>query len=372
MFAPKFSHVKVSALMSATVLSFASLSAFAKPLVYVSVLPQKYLAEQIVGDSVDVKVLVQPGHNPHSYDPTGKQMAQLGKASLLFTTGVPFESTWLPRISKLNPDLVLVDTTKNIDLDKISVHPHEEHADHKDHGDDHDDHEGHDHSSHNEHSDHEDEHEEHHDDHKEEHGDHEEHDHSDHKEHSEHDDEHEGHHEDHKDEQGNHDGHDHANGLDPHVWMNPLMAIEQADAMTHALEKAFPESADQFEKGFDQLKHRLKALDHDIHEALEDYEGRTFMVFHPAWGHFAKQYHLEQIAIEFEGKSPSARKLVELSNRAKNEKIKVILVQNQFNKKPAERIASHIDARVVSADPLPYDLPKALEELTQQLLESWR
>ncbi len=357
---------RLLATASALALSTLSFSVLAKPLVYVSVMPQKYMIEQIAGDAVDVKVLVQPGHNPHSYDPTGKQMAQLSKASLLFTTGVPFEETWLPRISKLNPDLVLVDSVKGIKRNEMEAHSHgddrdghEDHSEH-DHGDDkHDDHEEHDHDDHKDHD---------HDEHKG--HDHKDHDHDEHKDHD-HDDDHHEEHASHDHEE--HDGHDdHEGELDPHVWMNPKLAIQQADNMTHALEKAFPESAEQFEQGFAQLKSKFKTLDHNIHEALEDYEGRTFMVFHPAWGYYAQQYHLEQVAIEFEGKSPSARKLVELTKKAEEEQIKVILVQSQFNRKPAERIASHIDAKVVNVDPVPYDLPAELEKLTQQLLESWR
>lgn len=331
-----FSKAGATAALGTAVLSFASFPVLAKPLVYVSVLPQKYLLEQIVGDKADVKVLVQPGHNPHSYDPTGKQMAQLGKASLLFTTGVPFEDNWLPRISKLNPDLLLVDTTQGIEQVEMAAHAHHDENEDKEHG--HDEHEAHNHDKHDA-------------DHEEHHG---------HKEaHHDHDEEHDDH-------------HDHKGELDPHVWMNPLLAIKQADNMTHALEKAFPESAESFEQGFVKLKQRLTALDHEIHEKLHDYEGRSFMVFHPAWGYFAKRYELEQIAIEFEGKSPSARQLTELVHKAEHENIKVILVQNQFNKKPAERIASHVNAKVVAADPLPYNLPEALEQLTQQLLESWQ
>ncbi|MBB1489107.1 metal ABC transporter solute-binding protein, Zn/Mn family [Oceanospirillum sediminis] len=357
-----FSKVGATAALGTAVLSFASFPVLAKPLVYVSVLPQKYLLEQIVGDKAEVEVLVQPGHNPHSYDPTGKQMAQLGKASLLFTTGVPFEDNWLPRISKLNPDLVLVDTTQGIEQVEMAAHAHHDENEDKEHG--HDEHEDHDHDKHDA-------------DHEEHHG-HKEHDHNDEHEHA-HKDKHDAHegHDDHKEAHHDHDEehddhHDHKGELDPHVWMNPLLAIKQADNMTHTLEKAFPESAESFEQGFVKLKQRLTALDHDIHEKLHDYEGRSFMVFHPAWGYFAKRYELEQIAIEFEGKSPSARQLTELVHKAEHENIKVILVQNQFNQKPAERIASHVNAKVVAADPLPYNLPEALEQLTQQLLESWQ
>ncbi|OPX55642.1 hypothetical protein BTE48_08090 [Oceanospirillum multiglobuliferum] len=273
-------------------------------MVYVSVLPQKYLLDQIAGNSLDIEVLVQAGHNPHSYDPSAKQVAQLSKAQMLMTTGVPFERAWLPRLTALYPRLLVVDT--------VAAIPKPEHTEEK---------------------------------------------------------------LEHKTEkaQAEHHGHDHSHdGLDPHVWMSPVMALIQAETMLNALNQQFPEQKAVFNQGFAKLKTQLTQLDQQIHHDLAPYDGRSFMVFHPAWGYFAQQYHLEQLSIEFEGKSPSARKLVELSEQAKAEKIKVILVQSQFNQRPAERIASHIGAEVIHADPLPYDLPAALTQLTGQLLESWR
>ncbi len=301
-----------------------------KPLVFVSVTPQKYLLERIAGDTVQIEVLVQPGHNPHSYDPTARQMARLAKAELLMTTGVPFEQVWLPRIRRLNPEMAMINTLEGIVEQKPGYPEHKEERHDHDQRDKsgHDDHDEHSHEAH---------------EHEEKHG------------HQEHD----------------HKGHDH-DGDDPHVWMDPIKASAQARIMANALKAAKPEHAATYEQNYQQLATEFKALDHEIHEALEDYEGRTFMVFHPAWGHFAARYHLEQVAIEYQGKSPSARQLVSLSEKAKAEQIKVILVQEQFNQKPAERIAENIGASVVKADPLPENLPLAIRQLSQQLLESWQ
>ncbi len=305
-----------------------------KPLVFVSVTPQKYLLERVAGDTVQIEVLVQPGHNPHSYDPTARQMARLAKAELLMTTGVPFEQVWLPRIRRLNPEMAMINTLEGI-VEQKPAYP--------EHKDDHHGHDQHDESGHDDHNEHSHEAQSHDHDHEEKHG------------HQEHD----------------HEGHDH-DGDDPHVWMDPIKASAQARIMANALKAAKPEHAATYEQNYQQLATEFKTLDHEIHEALEDYEGRTFMVFHPAWGHFAARYHLEQVAIEYQGKSPSARQLVSLSEKAKAEQIKVILVQEQFNQKPAERIAENIGARVVKADPLPENLPIAIRQLSQQLLESWQ
>ncbi|WP_086479359.1 metal ABC transporter solute-binding protein, Zn/Mn family [Oceanospirillum sanctuarii] len=314
-----------SIILLAAVLCAGIATAADKPLVFVSVTPQKYLLEKVAGDTIQIEVLVQPGHNPHSYDPTARQMARLAKAKLLMTTGVPFEQVWLPRIRRLNPEMAIIDTLEGI-VEQKPAYP--EHKDDQHDETAHDDHDEHSHEAH---------------EHEEKHG------------HKDHD----------------HEGHDHDSD-DPHVWMDPIKATAQARIMANALKAAQPQHAAIYEQNYQQLASEFKALDHEIHEALENYEGRTFMVFHPAWGHFAARYHIEQVAIEYQGKSPSARQLVSLSEKAKAEQIKVILVQEQFNQKPAERIADNIGARVVKADPLPENLPLAIRQLSQQLLESWQ
>jgi len=83
---------------------------------FVSILPQAYFVERVGGEQVDVSVLVGPGHSPATYEPTPKQMAELGKARLYFRIGVPFENVWMARISRANPNMKVIDTRRGIKL----------------------------------------------------------------------------------------------------------------------------------------------------------------------------------------------------------------------------------------------------------------
>ena len=77
--------------------------------VFVSILPQKYLVERVGGERITVSVMVKPGLNPETYEPTPKQMADLNDSDLYFRMAVPFESVWIKRISFLNPDLRIIE-----------------------------------------------------------------------------------------------------------------------------------------------------------------------------------------------------------------------------------------------------------------------
>ncbi len=109
-------------------------------LIYVSILPQQYFVQQIAGPAAEVKVMVPPGRSPATYEPSPKQVAQLGQADLFFTIGVPFENVFIPLIEDEMEHLRIIDTSKGIA--KRSIHADEmvetgsEAAD--DHGHDHD------------------------------------------------------------------------------------------------------------------------------------------------------------------------------------------------------------------------------------------
>jgi zinc transport system substrate-binding protein len=86
----------------------------------------------------------------------------------------------------------------------------------------------------------------------------------------------------------------------------------------------------------------IDALDRDITRLLSGIGQRRFLVYHPAWGYFAKQYGLEQVAIEAEGKEPSPVRLMALVRWAREQSVKTVFVQKGFSTKGAEAIAREI------------------------------
>jgi zinc transport system substrate-binding protein len=81
----------------------------------VSILPEAYFVERIAGDLAEVNVMVGPGDDPHSYEPTPDQMRMLDDADIYFSIGVEFEAAWLPRFQSANQDLVIVDASTGVE-----------------------------------------------------------------------------------------------------------------------------------------------------------------------------------------------------------------------------------------------------------------
>ena len=93
--------------------------------VFVSIMPQKYFAERIGGDLVKVSVLVPSGTSPENFDPSPKQIVQLGSSDVYFTIGVPFENIFLDKLKAGKKKLVIVPCDK--DVPKLKNVRHEEH-----------------------------------------------------------------------------------------------------------------------------------------------------------------------------------------------------------------------------------------------------
>jgi len=104
--------------------------------VFVSVLPQTYFVEKIGGERVEVDVVVPPGKNPATYEPTPNQVAALSMADVLFTVGVPFENAFLPKISASLKSLIIADTSEGILKRSITEHHHDEEGHDEDAADD--------------------------------------------------------------------------------------------------------------------------------------------------------------------------------------------------------------------------------------------
>ena len=142
---------------------------------------------------------------------------------------------------------------------------------------------------------------------------------------------------------------------DPHIWTSPAKVKIIAQKIKDILAHAKPQKENYFEANLQAFSKDLDILDNDIRNILTKNNNRRFMVFHPAWSYFAKDYGLKQIAIEQEGKEPGARSLKKTIEKGKRLGVKVIFVQKQFSQSIAENIAKMIGATIHEMDPLAED-----------------
>jgi len=270
--------------------------AYAKVNAVVSILPQKTFVEAIGGEKVNVSLMVKPGNSPHSYEPKPSQMKDIAKADIYFAIDVEFENVWLPKFRNQNKTMEIVDLSHGIKKQAIGKHSHDEHDEHK-----------------------EEKHDEHHDEYKEE----------------------------------KHNDHDEHEGLDPHIWTAPSNVKIIAKNIYNELVAYDNANASYYKANYEKFLLHIKKTDKAIKKMLLDVDtGSKFMVFHPAWGYFAKDYGLTQMAIESGGKNPKPKQVMYLIEEAKEEKVKAVFTAPEFSEATAKQIAAEVGVPVIKVSPL--------------------
>lgn len=163
-----------------------------------------------------------------------------------------------------------------------------------------------------------------------------------------------------REEQAEHDE-KHEAHADPHVWLNPMLAITMARNISDALIDMDKANKDFYLENFQKLMNDLLAFDESAKESLAGLKNRKFVVYHPAWGYFAAHYDLEQISIERSGKEPKIDEMASTLKMIKDENIKVIFADPNRSQKSAQILASHTGAKVELLDPLGYNLLENLK-----------
>jgi len=283
--------------------------------VLVTIVPQAKIVEFIGGEFVDITIMVPPGQDPHTFEPTPEQMKKVADATAYFKvgSGVEFEVIHMDTILEQNSDLELFDCSHDITVISFDEHYGNE-AHHEE--DDHEEGEGHD---------------------------------------DEHGDEHEG------------DDHDHE-GTDPHIWLSPVNFKKMAEEIYNGLVEIDPEHQEEYQTNYQAYISKLDDLHTNVSNLLEPYEEKSFMVYHPAWGYFGDTYHLHMIAIEDEGKEPGLQGLNAIIQQAQDENITVIFVAPQFDTTNAETVATEIGGIVVFANPLMTNYEETITKLAEDMV----
>lgn len=248
-----------------------------KPSLLVTIAPYQTLVERIAGDGFIVQAVVPANADPHSYEPTSRQVAQMMHGHLWFRIGEPFEKKLIP----------LLHQTKQLDLrERIALIEDEEHcADcEEDHG-------------------------------------------------------------------------------DRHIWLSPKELSIQAEMIAEALASDFPEQAADFQARKTAVQQELEILDRDIQDLLSPALVRTFLVSHPAFAYFCRDYDCHQLSIEQEGKDPCPKELEELFKNASSSHTELAIALPQHNNKGAQLVAERLRIPVRLIDPYAANYEETMRKL---------
>ena len=256
--------------------------------VYASTFALKSMAEEIGGDRVNVEMVIPPGADPHTYEPTSKQMTEIAEADLFLTIGHDLE----PYVESMEKSLegqnvAFIKTAEDVTLLDASdtVHVHEE--------------DGH---SEDEHA-----HEE--------------------------------------------EGHNHSHGqYDPHVWLDPMNAVSMAEAIEAAFSEEAPDYKDEFSERLSAFKDEANTLDAELKTAVENGSKSELLVTHAAYGYLAERYGFDQLPIAglTPSEEPSQQALKRIIEEARLHDLNYIAFEDTVTPKVAEVVKQEIGAESVT------------------------
>ncbi len=143
---------------------------------------------------------------------------------------------------------------------------------------------------------------------------------------------------------------------DPHLWLDPLLALRIVDAMEEGLERVDPENAGYYRERASELSARIASLHEEVLRRTAAFSHREFISFHSSWSYFARRYGLRQVGVieELPGKEPSAGDVAALVKLARSWGVRAVFAEEQFNPRVAEAVAEETggEVRVWTLDPL--------------------
>ena len=157
-------------------------------------------------------------------------------------------------------------------------------------------------------------------------------------------------------------------GTDPHIWNSPVNARVMVEHICTGLIAIDPAHNAEYIANRDRYLHELEAVDAYIHTRLDRYtKHRVFMTDHPAFGYFAAEYNLTQIAIEHEGKELTPKVIRECIDQAGRHNLSYVYAAPQRATKDVDMIAHEIGGQTVFIDPLPLTYSVTLRSTADSL-----
>ena len=161
-----------------------------------------------------------------------------------------------------------------------------------------------------------------------------------------------------------HGNHQHKHGVDPHIWTSPRALRTMVTNAHKAIMAHYPDSV-KYTEATGRLLERINKLDNYCATRIKAEGVEAMMIYHPAYTYYARDYGIEQIAIEHDGKEPSLRQTTALIEKAKEHGVKAILRQPQYSEDKVRAIANDAGAEIITTDPLAEDILGEIERITE-------
>ena len=168
-----------------------------------------------------------------------------------------------------------------------------------------------------------------------------------------------------------HGDHFHLSGVDPHIWLSPVLVKEMAKRILDEVSKLNPEQSVKYKTNYLEFVKEIDQLNIEIANKLKPFEGRKIVVFHPSLSYFARDYGLLQYSLESGGKEPTPQRMKELIDLSKKENIKVMYIQGELDRDHARVFAEEVGGEIIQVRPLDPAWAENLMEMTNIIVDNF-
>jgi zinc transport system substrate-binding protein len=152
-----------------------------------------------------------------------------------------------------------------------------------------------------------------------------------------------------------HGDHVHEGGIDPHIWLSPAVMLSLLPVISENLIDLYPDLEEVIRSNHSELLAEVEQLHHEMQTLTLSLTHKRFIIFHPALTYLARDYAMEQVSIEHEGKEPSPARLSRLIRDARAENVSVVFIQEEYDVRNAQLVASETGAKVFALNHMAYD-----------------
>ncbi|MEC9082952.1 MAG: zinc ABC transporter substrate-binding protein, partial [Pseudomonadota bacterium] len=174
-------------------------------------------------------------------------------------------------------------------------------------------------------------------------------------EHDEHHDEHDHHGHDHESEAHHHD---HGDGEDPHIWVDPLLALDMAKDIRDALAELEGANPEQLNANLERFQTELLNKEQSIRASFAGLDNVSLFAYHDAFTRYAEHYGLtlEGVLTLNPELSPGARHIADVQAKLEAANHPCLLTEPQFNRQWWRSITEGLNVTFSTWDPLATDI----------------
>jgi zinc transport system substrate-binding protein len=162
-----------------------------------------------------------------------------------------------------------------------------------------------------------------------------------------------------------HEGH-HYHGIDPHIWTSPRELKIMAYNTHKRIMQQYPDSV-KYTKAYEALVQELDSLDRECELKISTSDTKAFAIYHPALTYYARAYNIEQIAIEADGKEPSAKHIANIIDKAHDKAIRTLLYQVEYPRSVVDVVAKDMGIEPKEINPLASNPLQFIKDVTNAI-----